>query len=65
MEALRSVLYKDIPTVRINEKYERPEMATDLMEYNMEYNMDKLNLLYSRGRESFAAHQQTIREFLL
>lgn len=61
MEALRSVLYKDIPTVRINEKYERPEMATDLMEYNM----DKLNLLYSRGRESFAAHEQTIRKFLL
>jgi hypothetical protein len=61
METLRSVLYKDVPTVRINEKYEQPEMATDLMEYNM----DKLNLLYSRGRDSFAQYEQTIRDFLL
>lgn len=61
MDQLRTVLFKQVPTVRINETFERLEMATDLLEHNLE----KLNLLYQRGRESFARHENQLNEFLL
>ena len=61
MDQLRTVLFKDMPTVRINDKFERPEMATDFLEHNLK----KLNLLYQRGRESFAKHEKQLGEFLL
>src|SRR6185437_8549840 len=57
MEQLRAILFRDIWTVRINEKFERPEMATDLMESDL----IKLNSLYQRGSESFANHEDDIR----
>lgn len=60
MEQLRFILFKDIPTVRINDTFERPEMATDLMESDLK----KLNMLYQRGGESFANHEKQLREFL-
>jgi len=60
MEQLRSILFKDIPTVRINDTFERPEMATDLMESDLR----KLNMLYQRGGESFALHEPQLRDFL-
>ena len=53
MEQLRAILFKDIPTVRINDTYEHPEMATDLLEFDLK----KLNMLHQRGRESFAKHE--------
>lgn len=61
MDQLRTVLFQDVPTLRINETFEQPEMATDLMEHNLE----KLNMLYQRGRESFAKNETTLRAFLL
>jgi patatin-like phospholipase/acyl hydrolase len=61
MEQLRAVLFKDIWTVRINDTFERPEMATDLMEHNLV----KLNMLFQRGGESFAKHEAELREMLL
>jgi len=61
MDQLRTVLFKEIPTIRINDKFERPEMATDLLEHNLK----KLNLLYQRGRESFAKHESQLIEFLI
>ncbi len=61
MEQLRAVLFKQVATLRINDTFERPEMATDLMEHNLE----KLNVLYQRGRESFAKHEAKLKEFLL
>jgi predicted acylesterase/phospholipase RssA len=61
MEQLRVILFKDIWTVRINDTFERPEMATDLMESNL----TKLNLLYQRGGESFATHEAELREMIL
>ncbi len=61
MDQLRVVLFKDIPTVRINDTFERPEMATDLLEHNL----DKLNTLRQRGSESFASREAQLREFLL
>lgn len=50
MDQLRRILYHDVTTVRISETFEKPEMATDLFEHNL----DKLNLLRQRGAESFA-----------
>jgi len=60
MDQLRDILFKDIPTIRISDTFERPEMATDLLEHNL----DKLNLLRQRGCESFAAREAQLREFL-
>src|SRR5712692_9010333 len=53
MEQLRTILFKNVATVRINDTFERPEMATDLMESNL----SKLNMLYQRGGESFAKYE--------
>jgi predicted patatin/cPLA2 family phospholipase len=60
MDQLRAVLFKDVPTIRISDTFEQPEMATDLMEHNM----DKLNLLRQRGRESFASREAALRTLL-
>jgi predicted patatin/cPLA2 family phospholipase len=60
MEQLRSILFKDIRTVRINDTFEQPEMATDLMESDLR----KLNMLYQRGGESFANHEAQLRDLL-
>ena len=35
MEQLRNILFKDVPTVRISDTFEQPEMATDLFEHNL------------------------------
>lgn len=61
MEQLRSVLFKDVKTVRISDTFEKPEMATDLMEHNL----DKLGILRQRGGESFASRESELREFLV
>lgn len=61
MEQLRAILFKDIQTVRINDTFERPEMATDLLEHNIY----KLNILRQRGVESFAGREADLRRFLL
>lgn len=60
MDQLREILFTDIATIRISDTYERPEMATDLMEHNL----DKLNILRQRGSESFASRETQLREFL-
>jgi hypothetical protein len=61
VEQLRAVLFKDIWTVRVNDTFERPEMATDLMEHNLE----KLAMLYQRGGESYARYEIELRKMLL
>ena len=50
MDQLRDILFKDIPTVRISDTFEKPEMATDLFEHDLK----KLNILRQRGAESYA-----------
>jgi predicted acylesterase/phospholipase RssA len=60
MEQLRLILFKDIQTVRINDTFEQPEMATDLMESDPK----KLNMLYQRGGESFAKREAELRQLL-
>lgn len=61
MDQLRVVLFKDIPTIRISDTFEKPDMATDLFEHNL----DKLNILRQRGSESFASREALLKEFLL
>jgi hypothetical protein len=60
MEQLRDILFRDIATVRINDTFEQPEMATDLMESDL----TKLGMLYQRGRDSFAKHEATLKGML-
>lgn len=61
MDQLRQLLFKDVPTIRISDTFERPEMATDLLEHRL----DKLNILRQRGRESFAGREDQLKEFLM
>lgn len=61
MDQLRRVLFQHVPTVRISDTFEQPEMATDLFEHNM----TKLNLLRQRGSESFAKQEQALQQLLL
>jgi predicted acylesterase/phospholipase RssA len=60
MEQLRTILFNDIRTVRVNDTFERPEMATDFMESDL----GKLDMLYQRGGESFANHEAALRELM-
>jgi hypothetical protein len=61
MDQLRAILFKDIPTIRISDTFQMPEMATDLFEHNLA----KLNILRQRGRESFASREAELAKFLL
>ena len=61
MDQLRSILYKAVPTVRISDTFEKPEMATDLFEHDTA----KLNLLRQRGVESFALREFELKQLLM
>ena len=61
MERLRTLLYGHVPTVRINQAFSEPAMATDLFEHNLV----KLNILTQRGTDSFAKNEATLKAFLL
>lgn len=61
MDQLRQILFKDVATIRISDTFERPEMATDLMEHDLE----KLNLLRQQGRQSFASRESQLAAYLL
>ena len=60
MEQLRTILFKDVPTIRISDTFERPDMATDLLEHDP----NKLNVLRQLGRESFAPREADLKNFL-
>lgn len=61
MDQLRQVLFYDVPAVRISDTFAQPEMATDLLEHDLA----KLDVLFQRGRESFAPREKQLREYLL
>jgi patatin-like phospholipase/acyl hydrolase len=61
MDQLTTILFKQIPTIRINDGFTEPKMATDLFEHNL----SKLNILRTRGSESFAKNELRLKEFLL
>lgn len=61
MDQLRTILYRNVRTIRISNEYTKPEMATDLFEHDL----DKLNILRQRGVESFAAVEDDLKNLLL
>lgn len=60
MDQLCRVLFGNVPVIRINTKYTLPEMATDMLESNME----KLGKLWSRGRDSAREQEVQLKNFL-
>jgi len=60
MEQLRRILFPHVDTVRVSEAFTEPTMATDLLEHDL----DKLDLIHTRGRESFGKMEADIRELL-
>ena len=61
MDQLRTILYSHVPTVRISDTFEKPEMATDLFEHDAV----KLNILRQRGVESFASRDGALKQMLV
>lgn len=60
MDQLRAILFKHVPTVRISDTFEKPDMATDLFEHDL----TKLNMLRQRGVESFATREAEIKSLM-
>jgi patatin-like phospholipase/acyl hydrolase len=60
MDQLRKVMFREVPTIRINNKYTQPEMATDMLEADLE----KLGLLWQRGRDSARELEADLRKLL-
>lgn len=60
MDQLRAILFKSVPTIRISDTFSQPELATDLFEHDRA----KLDMLYVRGRESFARAEDGLRSLL-
>ena len=57
MDRLRRVLFdRSIRSVRVNGRYHEPEMATDLVEYDL----TKLSRLHQKGRASFGDQEREI-----
>jgi predicted acylesterase/phospholipase RssA len=61
MDELRKILFPDVPTIRISDTYADPEMATDLLEHDL----NKLDILFQRGRQSFASREKQLYEYLM
>jgi patatin-like phospholipase/acyl hydrolase len=59
MEQLTNILYRHIAMVRINKAYTQPQMATDLLEKDL----NKLNTLRARGAECVREHEERLQEF--
>lgn len=61
MDQLRSTLFREVPTIRINNRYTQPELATDMLEADVE----KLGLLWQRGRDSAREVESQLKSFLM
>lgn len=61
MDQLRKVLFREVPTIRIHNNYTQPELATDMLEVDVE----KLGLLWQRGRDSARDLEADLKKFLL
>lgn len=61
MNQLCRLLFKDVQTVRVSDSFNKPEMATDMFEYDLA----KLNLLRQQGAESFGRQENAIVKLLL
>lgn len=57
IEIIRSLMFSDINTVRVDEQQSDGRYSTDLLETNL----DKLRKIFDLGRESFGRSEQKIR----
>ncbi len=60
MEQLRSILYGDVPTIRVNDTFQQSEMATSLLEHDP----GMLDRMHQAGRVSFAKCEFHIKSIL-
>jgi uncharacterized protein len=60
MDQLRQVLFREVQTVRIHARYTQPDMAADMLEVDLE----KLGLLWQRGRDCAREAEADLRKFL-
>jgi uncharacterized protein len=58
-DILTKYLLPAVPQIRISDRFESPELATDFLETNM----NKLNLLVQKGRESFSQRESELSKF--
>jgi predicted patatin/cPLA2 family phospholipase len=61
MDQLQQLLFADVPTVRVSDTFDKPEMATDMFEHDLK----KLNLLRQQGEQSFGRREREIQALLL
>ena len=61
MDQLRQLLFSNVPTVRVSDTFDKPEMATDMFEHDRK----KLNLLRQQGEQSFGRKEKEIQTLLL
>lgn len=60
MDQLRKVLFREVETIRIHVSYTQPDMATDMLEVDLQ----KLGLLWQRGRDSARDLEAGLRKLL-
>lgn len=60
MDTLRNIIYKDVQTIRINDTFAEPALATDLLEHDLV----KLNRLTQKGRLSYQRDENKLKEYL-
>lgn len=60
MDQLRKVLFREVETIRIHNRYTQPDMATDMLEVDLE----KLGLLWQRGRDGARDAESDLKRFL-
>lgn len=58
-DILTKYLLPDVPQIRISDRFESPELATDFLETDM----NKLNLLVQKGRASFSQRESELNKF--
>jgi len=61
MDQLRNFLFSNVPTVRVSDTFDKPEMATDMFEHDLK----KLNHLRQQGQQSFGRKEKEIQDLLL
>jgi len=58
-EIQTNLLLPKVPHIRVSDRFENPELAMDFLESNL----DRLNLLVQKGRESFSSREIEIDTF--
>lgn len=61
MDQLRQLIFANVPTVRVSDTFDKPDMATDMFEHDLK----KLNLLRQQGEQSFGRQEKEIQALLL